>query len=313
VGAGYLGSLTFSALPALPIFANTEFSPRVLRFAAIAVGALLAVFTPLAILAAPREPPAGRRRANLTGSLAGVGRALRFNRPLRVYVAAAVLNGLSDGLFTAVVFIYQALYMGFASRMWLILVVYIGANFLALPPWVWVARRIGKHRAWAIGLALTALCYPPMALLAPGPASFPVMITLIALAGATYSIANVATPAVLGDVADYEMLKSGSGKTGGLFAVQALIAKFNLAVGTGLGFLIIGAFGYEAGHGAIAPRAVFGLQLAHLYLPSTLKFVAICLIWRFPLDGRVQAIIRRRLDQRLARAHTAVAREGRHP
>ncbi len=302
VGAGYVGSLIFSALPVLPIFGATDFSPRVLRFAGLAVAVLLGALTPLAILGAPREPPLKRGRPNLAANLGGVARALRFNRPLRIYVGAAVLNGLSDGLFTAVVFIYQAVYMGFASRIWLILVVYIGANFIALPPWAWVVRRIGKHRAWALGLGLTALCYPPMALLHPGPAAFPAMLVLIALAGATYSIANVATPAVLGDVADYEMLKSGSAKAGGLFAVQALIAKFTVAVGTGLGFLIIGAFGYKAGHGTIAPRAVVGLQLAHLYLPSILKFMAIGLIWRFPLDVRVQAIIRRRLDQRAARA-----------
>jgi Na+/melibiose symporter-like transporter len=296
-GAGYVGSLLFSVLPALPIFGATDFSPRVLRFAAVAVAAMLAVCAPLAILGAPREPPSPRRSFGFGGVL----RAARFNRPLRLYVAAATLSGLSDGLFTAVVFIYQALYMGFASRMWLILVVYIGSNFLTLPLWTAVALRIGKHRAWAWGLGLTALCYPPMALLPPGPSSFPVMITLVALAGGTYSIANVAMPAVLGDVSDYETLKSGAGKTGSLFAIQALLQKFNVAVGTGLAFLLIGAFGYHAGPGPMAPRAVLGLQLAHLYLPSALKLVAIGLIWRFPLDGRVQAIVRRRLDQRATR------------
>jgi Na+/melibiose symporter-like transporter len=185
--------------------------------------------------------------------------------------------------------------------MWIILIVYIGANFVALPVWAHVAQRIGKHRAWAVGLALTALCYPPMALLRPGPAAFLPMLALVALAGATYSIANVATPAVLGDVVDYETLKSRSGKAGSLFALQALISKFNVAVGAGLAFLLIGLFGFDAAKTVHSAHAVFGLQLAHLYLPSALKFVAIGLIWRFPLDQRTQTIIRRRLDQLAAR------------
>jgi Na+/melibiose symporter-like transporter len=295
--ASYIGSILFCALPALPIFHSTEFSPEVLRFAAAMVAALLAITVPLALVVAPREPATLHKRSSLKSVIS----ILRFNKPLRIYMAAAVANGLSDGLFTAVVFIYQAQYMGFASRFWIILIVYIGSNFAALPLWAQVVKRIGKHRAWALGLALTAICYPPMALLHPGPAAFTPMLILIVLAGATYSIANVATPAVLGDVADYEVLRSKVGATGSLFALQALISKFNIAVGTGLAFLLIGWLGYKGPASFTVPHVVFGLQLAHLYLPSALKFVAIALIWRFPLDERVQSIVRRRLNQRAER------------
>ncbi len=301
--ASYLGSILFCALPSLPLFRTSEFSPEVLRFAALAVGVLLAATIPLALAAAPREPRTLLKRPGLRPLLA----ALRFNKPLRLYAGAAMANGLSDGLFSAVVFFYQAFYMGFAARFWLILIVYIGANLLALPVWGAVMRRIGKHRAWALGLGLTALCYPPMAFLRPGPAAFAPMLALVALAGATYSVANVATPAVLGDVADYELLRSRVSSTGGLFSIQALIAKFNMAVGTGLAFLIIAAFGYSGAASLHDPRAVFGLKFTHLVLPSALKVVAIALIWRFPLTARVQDTIRRRLDQLAARAAAARA------
>lgn len=297
----YLGSILFSAIPALPFLHNSEFSAEALRFAALAVAVLLVVTVPIALIAAPREPDLVARK---TGPVA-VLHALRSNRPLRLYAGAAIANGLSDGLFSAVVFLYQSQYMGFADRFWLVLVVYILANLLALPVWSMVVRRIGKHRAWALGLGLTALCYPPMAWLQPGAASFAPMLVLVALAGATYSIANVATPAVLGDVVDYEALRSGVGAAGGLFAVQALISKFNIALGTGLGFLIIGWFGYSGAASLSSPTAVFGLKLTHLFLPSLLKLVAIALIWRFPLDARVQAIIRRRLEQRAHRKAAA--------
>ncbi len=299
--ASYLGSILFSAIPALPFLHSTEFSGEALRFAALAVAVMLVVTVPVALFAAPREPEQVTHKAGP----AAVLRALRWNRPLRLYVGAAVANGLSDGLFSAVVFLYQAEYMGFSDRFWIVLVVYIFANLLALPVWSAVVRRIGKHRAWALGLGLTALCYPPMALLQPGVQSFAPMLVLVALAGATYSIANVATPAVLGDVVDYEALRSGVGAAGGLFALQALINKFNVALGTGLGFLIIGWFGYSGAASLSAPGAVFGLKLTHLFLPSLLKFVAIALIWRFPLDARVQSVIRRRLDQRALRKAAA--------
>jgi GPH family glycoside/pentoside/hexuronide:cation symporter len=296
--AGYVGSLVFSLIPILPIFKTTEYSPQVLRFCALVAGGLMLVFAPLALIVAPKERKAPRAMIDLRGFAS----TFRRNRPLQIYVGSAVLNGLSDGVFTALVFIFQANYMGFGRQVWIILVTYISANFLALPVWMAVVRRIGKHRAWATGLALTALCYPPMAFLAPESRSLVPMLVLVALAGATYSIANVASPAVLGDVADYETLRSGSGRTGTFFALQALINKFNVAVGAGAAFLIIGWFGFDPASAVHAPKAVFGLKFAHLYIPSLLKFGAIALIWRFPLDARGQSIIRRRLDRLAARA-----------
>lgn len=291
--AGYMGSLIFSFIPVLPIFHSTEYSPQVLAFIAGAVAVLMAVTVPLALVVTPREREAPRRPTKVHGFLS----TLRRNRPLQIYMASATLNGLSDGVFTALVFIYQASHMGFGKQVWLILVTYISANFLALPLWSRVVKRIGKHRAWAIGLTLTAICYPPMAWLPPGPASLVPMLVLVALAGATYSIANVATPAVLGDVVDYEAFRTGgASKAGTLFAVQALINKFNVAVGGGLAFLLIGWFGFDPAQRTHTPSAVMGLQFAHLYLPSLLKFAAIGLIWRFPLDARALTLIRRRLD-----------------
>jgi Na+/melibiose symporter-like transporter len=296
--SSYVGSLLFSLIPALPIFASTEYSPQVLRFIGWTVAVLLAVTVPLALVVAPKEARAPKVNPDLRGFLS----TLRRNRPLQIYIGSAVLNGLSDGVFTALVFIYQANYMGFGKQIWLILVTYIGANFLALPLWAAVVRRIGKHRAWALGLFLTALCYPPMALLPPQASSLLPMLVLVALAGGTYSIANVASPAVLGDVVDYETLRTGVSKGGAFFAVQGLINKFNVAVGGAIGFLLIGWFGFDPASSVHTALAVFGVKFSHLCVPSLLKFGAIALIWRFPLDARTQSIVKRRLDRLAARA-----------
>jgi len=295
--SGYVGSLLFSLIPVLPFFRSTEYSPEVLRFIAWTVLGLLAITVPLALLVAPKEAPGPRAEPDLRGFAS----TLRRNRPLQIYIGSAVLNGLSDGVFTALVFIYQANYMGFGKQIWMILVTYIGANFLALPLWSRIVRRIGKHKAWATGLFLTALCYPPMAFLPPKSSSLLPMLLLVGLAGATYSIANVASPAVLGDVVDYETFRTGRAKGGAFFAVQGLINKFNVAVGGGVGFLLIGWFGFDPAQAAHPPLAVFGIKFAHLCVPSLLKFGAIALIWRFPLDARGQSIIKRRLDSLAAR------------
>jgi Na+/melibiose symporter-like transporter len=111
--------------------------------------------------------------------------------------------------FAAVAYIYQTDYMDLASRFWLMLIVYLLANLIALPLWTRVVRLFGKHRSWALGLFLNSLCFPPMALLPPGEASFVPTLVLLALAGGTYSVVNVTMPAVLGDIVDHETLRGG--------------------------------------------------------------------------------------------------------
>lgn len=290
----YIGSLLFSLIPILPIFASSEFSPEVMRFAAVLVAILLVVTVPIALKYVPAEPTAPPKSA----TLAGLFQAFRTNAPLRRYVVAAILCGLSNGVFAAVTYIYQTDYMDFAPRFWLMLIVYLLANLIALPLWTRVVRHFGKHRSWALGLFLNSLCFPPMALLPPGEASFVPTLVLLALAGGTYSVVNVTMPAVLGDIVDHETLRGGINRAGSFFALQALITKLTGAVGGGVAFLIIGYFGFKTGTLQQVPEGVFGIQLAYLYVPAALNVMAIAFLWHFPLDERAVSVIRHSLDAR---------------
>lgn len=299
--ASYVGSLFFSLIPILPIFATSEFSPEVMHFAALAVAVALALAVPAAFTLVPVEPAAPRKPATLKGLLG----ALVGNAPLRLYMVSAILCGLSNGVFAAVTYIYQTDYMGFASQVWLMLIVYLVSNLVALPVWARLAQRMGKHRAWALGLLLNSLCFPPMALLPPGQASFIPTLVLLGLAGATYSIVNVTMPAVLGDVVDHETLRTGANRAGGFFAFQALITKLTLAVGAGVAFLVIGQFGFKTGTLHQTAHGIFGIQLAYLYIPAMLNAACIFFLWRFPLDVQAMSVIRRRLDILAARRNAA--------
>ncbi|WP_297506881.1 MFS transporter [uncultured Caulobacter sp.] len=290
VGAGYAGSLLFAVTPLAPIFATHAFTAETLRATGWIVAGLVAAST----LACVALAPSSRPRSAAPFRPAALLDVLRRNRPFQLYAAISVLNGLSNGMFIAVVFLYQTRYLRLADFAWLSLVVYIGANLLALPLWQAVMARLGKTRAWGLGLALAGAVYPPMAVLTPGPGALPWSLLIFAVAGAAFSVSNVATPAVLGDIVDYERLRSGRQLTGPLFAVQSLLDKFNSAIGGGAAFLLIGAFGYSAS-GPLTPMAVTGLQLSHLFIPTLLNFVALVLLWRFPLTARRQQTIARRL------------------
>jgi Na+/melibiose symporter-like transporter len=102
--------------------------------------------------------------------------------------------------------------------------------------------------------------------------------------------------ALLGDIADYGTLKSGSNNTGNYFAIQTLLQKANMGIGAGLAFPLLAAFGYQLG-GENTGRALFGLILAYIILPAVTSVAAAMVLWNFPLDARRHGIIRKRLEQ----------------
>lgn len=57
------------------------------------------------------------------------------------------------------------------------------AGFIGIPFWVWVSKRIGKHRAWIAGFILLALISPMYLFLGPG--DFWLMVPGIVIAGST--------------------------------------------------------------------------------------------------------------------------------
>jgi Na+/melibiose symporter-like transporter len=110
--------------------------------------------------------------------------------------------------------------------------------------------------------------------------------------------------ALLGDVIDYDILKTGVNRSANYFAALALIGKISAAFGSGLGFIIIGAFGYTVA-GPNSDFANDGLKFTALILPAITGVMGGFIYWFFPIDHRRHSIIRRRIEARAARAERA--------
>jgi Na+/melibiose symporter-like transporter len=73
------------------------------------------------------------------------------------------------------------------------------------------------------------------------------------------------------------------------------------ALGSALGFYVLALVGYDPKTAANAPDAVAGMLVNLLVLPGVFFVLAALLLFRFPIDARRHAIIRRRIDSRAAR------------
>jgi Na+/melibiose symporter-like transporter len=290
---GALGTLLFMAVPMLPIFASSEIGPQTMMVMAGVIGLLLPVCVAVAIWRVPEGDYLGEQRSTGLEAL----RSLALNKPLRVFAIMYVFGGLGMGAFTAVFYLFVDNHLGIGAHFAMLYVVSAAANLLGMPVWNRVMQVTGRHRALA--LSWGGLVFVQLAMLAVplGPGAFAPMLVLAFAFGLTEAATKVAPYAMIGDVVDYEIWRSGVDRSGSYFAFMILAAKLNFALGGGAAFLLLGLFGYETGPGNSA-FAVGGLLFVFVGLPVLLWACGAFMALRFPITRRRQEIIRRRIETR---------------
>ena len=101
---------------------------------------------------------------------------------------------------------------------------------------------------------------------------------------------------LLGDIIDYDTLKSGENRAGQYSSVLTLIIKANVAIGTGLGFFIVGKMGYDATATTHSSGEAAGLMIALIWIPLALTIAASYFVYRYPLNEHRMSIIKRRIE-----------------
>jgi glycoside/pentoside/hexuronide:cation symporter, GPH family len=298
-----LGILAAGALPAVVTAAGGSEPDGLAAVAwlAILIGtpaiALLLWRVPERDVKAARAPtPAAPLRP---GRLRRAIGALIGNRPFLRLLSAWFINGLANG-FPAVLFplyLQYGLQAGPVARGGLIMAYFV-AGVAAIPFWLWLSRRIGKHKAWCAAMAIACAAFIWVPLLGPGDIA---LFAIICIVTGTALGADLALPpAMQADVVDFDTLRTNKQRAGLFFAMWSMATKLALACAVGIAFPLLDLVGFEAG-GANTAGALLALALIYAVFPTLLKGAAIALIWRHPIDARRQNIIRRRLTSRATR------------
>lgn len=295
--AGQLGTLTFALIPLIPIFASQGYTAETLKFIAIFYVILMPVVALTATLWGPQGKPVATERPSIIGLL----RSVRGNRPFWFFLSAAVIGGLGGGIFYATIFLYSDTYLQLGRFFPHVLVIDAVGTFIAIPIWLKIIYRFGKHKTMTVGLVASAASMLALAFIQPGESALIPFLILVGVRAMMYAAGYVIPMALLGDVIDYDILKTGVNRSANYFAALALIGKISAALGSGLGFIIIGAFGYTVA-GPNSDFANNGLIFAALILPAITMVISGVIYWFFPLDHRRHSIIRRRIEARAERA-----------
>lgn len=298
-----VGAILFLGVPLLPAFASSDITqPAVLFYAGVGV----AIVFPLTALIAALLVPEGRRVATEPSTLIGLLRSVAGNKPFWIFLAVFALSGIGIGLYNSVLLLFVRDYLKIGPEYPYLAVLYFAVSLPMVGVWGWAMNRMGKHRAWALGLGAFALLLPVYWIVPAGPDAVPYAIVLTVLIAITSSAQFVAPLALLGDIVDFDILKTRVNRSGNYFALLQLAQTAEIAIGGGIGFLLLGWFGYtpKAENG---PEAIFGLKLTFLLLPAILYLLSAFLVLFLPITAKRHATIRKALRRRAEREKTESA------
>jgi Na+/melibiose symporter-like transporter len=233
------------------------------------------LFAPLVLLAAavtilasppahPRRPPAG------TAALGSFTIPLA-NAPFRRLLAIFVLNGIAASIPATLVLFFIEDVVRRPDLGPVFLIAYFAAGAAGLPFWVWLARRIGKGRAWLLAMALSIAAFGWAFLLGPGDVAAYAAICVLSGIGLGADLAL--PPSLLADVIDEDEARGAGRHEGAYFGLWSLTTKLNLALAAGIALPLLQAFGY-APKAANTAESLLVLAAVYALLPCALKLAA---------------------------------------
>lgn len=261
-GLYLLGSLLVTAIPMIPAYrgagATAIHAMGLFVMVAVPVGVVIAV----ALVPEPATPPTPRP---------SFGDCLRLiARPtIARLLAIDLLLGIAVMLGGSLFFFYFGVRHGIDRGGAAILFFFLNLGSFA-GVWLWGAlgSRLGKHRAATIAFAAYATMLALIQILPVG--SVAIAAPVILLFGATVPAGPVLIRSMLGDAGDEEELRTGHDHTGLIAALFANSSKLGTALGPAIGFIGLGAAGFQPNADAQQPAAIWTLYLLATGIPALL-------------------------------------------
>jgi Na+/melibiose symporter-like transporter len=185
-------------------------------------------------------------------------------------------------------------------------VILVGENIAGLssiPVWMWLAKRIGKHRALALGAAGMALLSAPIPLI---PHDQPwLYAACIILRGAAGGALGLLVGSMLADVVDIDKVTTGRERTALYYGISGTIAKLGVALGILIGTVLPSMFGFEPSATDHSSRELFMLMVTYAWIPMVIMACATPFFWFYPLTEARQVALRSEIEARLSQTPVA--------
>jgi Na+/melibiose symporter-like transporter len=180
---------------------------------------------------------------------------------------------------------------------------YFVTGLAAVPVWIWLGNRIGKHKALALSFAIVAGVGLGQFFLGRGDElAFTI---LFAIKGFCFGSLQLLPSAMIADIVDVDAARSGQQRQGLFYAIGGFLLKFGMALGQGLSLNLLALVEFNPA-GDSSASAILWLRVFYCLAPTLLFLIALALVWRYPLTARRHAKLRASLARRSDRLARAV-------
>ncbi len=260
---------------------------------------LVLPLTAATVLTFVKEPPIVESNEGRLSFLEGVKLVLKNGPMVRVLLIALLVHfGESSRNAVSLFFIRDIVGVPTIGAAYFF---YFIAGLGAIPFWLWLGRKIGKHRAFMCTLVTVAVVSGANLLLDYG--DYLPFFLLFIVKGFCFGGLQFLPFAMLADVVDVDSARSGGKRAGACFAFLGFTEKIAIAFGTGIALNVVGLLGFDPAGGVAGSSdiGVLALRLVYCLGPVVFYGLAMKLIWSYPLTPARHARLRERLERRNAR------------
>lgn len=183
--------------------------------------------------------------------------------------SAFTLNSLANALPATLFLFFVELVLEDESKTGPLLLLYFASGILGLPFWTMLAKKAGKQKSWLASMVLASAAFLFVPFLGSGDL---VLFGLITFVSGLSLGADMALPSSIQADVVQKIENQKVSYAGILFGIWAMLTKFALALAVGLGFIILGAVGFEPE--APTPLALNTLALLYGGAPVLFKMFA---------------------------------------
>ena len=218
-------------------------------------------------------------------SVLPVGAGIRLmlgNGPFKRLATAFLVSYTGLSITTPLYLFFIAFVLDAEELAIFMLTIFYLSNLAAVPFWVWLSTKIGKHRAYVGSFALIALAHPFYLLLGEGDFWWMTPITIVTgfAAGGFAALPS----SMKADVIDLDTLQSGENRAAAFFSIWSLLQKLPASFGPWIALMGLALFGFDPDPNVVnGPDQLFGLSFLFALFPSLFYLVSGAIVWNYPI------------------------------
>lgn len=291
VAFGLAGTLAALVVPALVGNGESQNLSTTLFIITLLVLVTLVIST---IWAAIKVPDTAQTTLP-SNSVSAAWSLMKTPNPFRQLLLSFLLNAVANAIPATLFLLFVTHVLDAPDKAGVFLFLYFICAAAAVPVWVAISKKWGKHKTWSVAMVIACLFF----LWTPFLDSESIIWFYVIVAATGFATgADLALPsAINADVIEWDALESGYRRPGLFFALWGTASKLSYGLAIGIAFPLLEIAGFSATEANDGDAL---LWLAILYgAPCILfKLAAIWTMRRYPITEAVHADIRRKLASR---------------